>query len=88
MSEIEIPVVRAKFRVESKTELVSGKTLDGTILKQTEVKLSPVTAGSEENKTFWRWTPSGSITLGVLNQAAADQFVLGREYYIDFVTAP
>lgn len=82
-----MPTVRAKFKVDAKEEICNGKSADGTIAKQTNVKLSPVMSGSEENKTFWKWSPGGSIQLACVNQAAADQFELGREYYVDFTPA-
>jgi hypothetical protein len=52
------------------------------------VYLSPVYSGSEENKQFFQATPGGMINLNVVNEAAAEQFVQGQEYYIDFTPAP
>jgi hypothetical protein len=70
--------VRAKFRVQSITESEGGvKT----------AKLFPVTSGSAENAEFYKWTPGGSIDLGTLNPKAAEQFVPGREFYVDFTAA-
>jgi len=46
--------------------------------------MSPVTGGSEENKTFWQYTPSGSISFSCINTAAVEQFEVGKEYYVDF----
>lgn len=53
----------------------------------TRVTLSPVVDGSQENKEFYRWTPGGSISLDTINDAAAEQFVLGAAYYVDFTEA-
>lgn len=39
---------------------------------------------SSENGQFFRWTPSGIITMGVVNEDAAKQFVEGDEVYVDF----
>lgn len=69
--------VRAKFRVESKKQHTSGF----------EVMLYPVTSGSDENKKFYQYTPSGSMTIGTINEEAAARFIVGREYYIDFTPA-
>jgi hypothetical protein len=68
-------MVRAKFVVDkiSKTRYGYG-----------EIALSPVTGGSEENKQFWQYTPSGSISLNVTNNAALEKFEIGKEYYVDF----
>jgi len=50
------------------------------------VVLSPVYSDdpNHENKKFWNYTPSGSISLGVVNQDAWKHFELGKEYYIEF----
>jgi hypothetical protein len=69
--------VRAKFKVDS--------------VNQTEdyahVILRAVTSGSEENKTFWKYTPSGVIDMSITNPAAVAQFVEGQAYYVDFSIA-
>lgn len=69
--------VRAKFTVGEKAETVEGVA----------IKLSPVVSGSEENKAFYRWTPGGSILLSTVNKDAAAEFVVGKEYYVDFTIA-
>lgn len=74
-------MVRAKFIVQSKTE--NNGTPDNGFM----IELIPVVSGSEENKTFYQYTPCGKITLGVINPAAAQQFEVGKEYYIDFTKA-
>lgn len=69
--------VRAKFKVQANHE--EGDTATITLL--------PVYSGSEENKEFFRYTPGGLITLNVVNQAAAVQFKVGKEFYVDFTPA-
>lgn len=69
--------VRAKFKVDSITDYGQQK----------DIRMSPVHSGSEENKAFWKWTPSGSLVLGTINEEAAKQFVPGKEFYIDFTSA-
>lgn len=76
------PQVRAKFQVSSKEERLS---YGGA--KETVIKMRPVTQGSEENREFYQYTPSGNIDLGTVNQQAADYFEFGKEYYIDFTEA-
>jgi hypothetical protein len=44
-------------------------------------KFSAVTSGSDENKTFWKWTPSGGIELSSIRD---ELFEVGKEYYVDF----
>ena len=75
------PTVRAKFHVTSIEASLSGNT------EMKTVKLSPVCSGSEENKQFFKWTPSGRIELGVLNGDAAKAFNLGQEFFVDFTPA-
>lgn len=67
--------VRAKFKVQSVTETEGG-------LKT--ASLQPVSSGSPENAEFFKWTPSGSIQLGTINPAAAEQFKPGTSFYVDF----
>lgn len=53
-----------------------------------DVELQPVVAGSpEENKAFWKATPSGKLEMWVSNPDAADFFEVGEEYYLDFTKA-
>ncbi len=47
----------------------------------------PVYQGSEENKEFFKYTPGGTVTFNVLNAAAAANFEVGKEYYLDFTLA-
>ena len=69
--------VRAKFNCTSVTNTKDGAT----------VKMSPVINGSEENKEFYRYTPGGEISLSTINATAAQQFVPGKDYYVDFTAA-
>lgn len=68
---------RAKFSVQSKTESKDGY----------KVSLAAVTAGSEDNAAFFKYTPSGIIDMGLIQKETADQFVPGKEYYVDFTAA-
>jgi hypothetical protein len=67
-------MVRAKFYV---TEIV--QTVNGG-----RVKMMPVTSGGPENEQFFKWTPSGSLDMGTINEEALKQFSPGQECYIDF----
>lgn len=76
--------VRAKFKVDS---ILHSKYGDEGLKT---INLSPVYGGSvssHENAQFWKWTPIGKIELGTINEAAAEQFEIGKEYYIDFTKA-
>lgn len=69
---------RCKFRCSAVTKLP---------LDAFHVELEAVVSGSEENKSFFRWTPSGSLKFSSINASAAEQFVPGAEYYIDITPA-
>lgn len=71
--------VRAKFKVEKVTRHSGGAVT---------VELWAVTSGSEENKSFWKYTPSGKLEMNMnAGTTAADQFEPGQEYYLDFTLA-
>jgi hypothetical protein len=78
-------MVRAKFYVSTltKQKMYNGQDGIGVV-----VKLNPVISGSDENKDFYKLSPSGSIELGTVNESAAAQFEIGKEYYVDFTPAP
>ena len=69
--------VRAKFRVTEKTQTMAGCA----------VKAEPVVGGTPENEQFYKYTPSGEIKLSLVADATADQFVVGKDYYVDFSPA-
>ncbi|MBR9900420.1 MAG: hypothetical protein GYB19_10220 [Rhodospirillales bacterium] len=65
--------VRCKFKCDTKIETEHGY----------EVGFCPVTSGSAENESFFKWTPYGELKFGTLNKEASDQFEVGKEYYLD-----
>jgi hypothetical protein len=71
----EVKKVRAKFVCDEVATTVSGK----------KVSMSPVTSGSEENESFFKWTPFGKLEMGVVNPDV--EFIPGQEYFIDFTPA-
>lgn len=66
--------VIAKFKVYSVTDFGGPKA----------VKLMVVTSGSEENKQFWKYTPSGTIEMTIDNPPASDAFKPGQEVIVEF----
>ena len=87
--------VRAKFRITKIERMISsvpdpanlGKWKDGVVVS---IHAAPVYGNGDpnhENTKFWQSSPSGSIVLGTVNEAAAEQFVLGGEVYVDFTPA-
>lgn len=67
--------VMAKFKVANITEHEGG-------LKT--ATLHPVYGDSEENKKFFKATPSGQIQLGMMNEHASQQFTPGRVFFVQF----
>lgn len=66
---------RAKFLVQTRTESKDGY----------QVTLTAVTTGnSEENASFFKYTPSGTLTMGLVQPETAESFVPGKEFYLDF----
>lgn len=71
--------VRAKFVVVANDEVGDGEY---------RINLNAVTNGSPENEKFFKYTPTGQLTMGVVNTDAAKYFAQGKEYYVDFTEAP
>lgn len=73
-------IVRAKFEcvgIEDQPEFESKS-----------VSFSPVIDGSEENKSFSKYTPSGNLHLQIsYDTEASNAFEVGKEYYLDFSEA-
>jgi hypothetical protein len=65
-------MVKAKFKCDLKIEMTEGFYLE----------FSPVIEGSPENKEFFKYTPSGKLTMATINILAATQFETGKEYYL------
>lgn len=76
--------VRAKFKV---TELINRVSNYGTGKQDSAtVKLMPVMG--DENRTWSKWTPGGSIEMTITNPDAFKQFDVGQTYFVDFTPAP
>lgn len=68
------PTTRAMFRVVAKTEYTDGY----------EVKLQPVMGDTPEEKAFWKYTPSGELTMRLVKEETAERFKVGQVFYLDF----
>ncbi len=82
-------MTRAKFRVDeikATDENIYDTKLSRSVPKQVlTITLSAVYAGSPENTEFFASTPSGQITLAIVNPSAAEIFKAGKEVYVDFI---
>ena len=72
--------IRAKFKVRSNDLPRDTTNPDATAV----IHLDVVHGGSNENKKFFKFTPSGTIELGVVSQETAVQFAVGEQFYVDF----
>ena len=72
----------SKIYVYRKSPALLGSAEEGyTIALQTVYSDNP------ENAEFFKWTPFGQLRMGTVNLAAAAEFEVGKEYYIDFTKA-
>jgi hypothetical protein len=72
-------------KVRAKLVCTSNEPIEG---EQKKVKFQAVISGSEENKSFSRWTPSANLEMYISNETlAGDFFEQGKEYYLDFEAA-
>lgn len=70
--------VRAKFICNQITQYITNKN----------VRFIPVMTGSEENKSFAKYTPGGELNLTIdPSTSAYDTFEIGKSYYIDITLA-
>lgn len=79
--------VRAKFSCTSVTKTMGGKYNAEGKYEQGVLygyRFQAVTNNSDENKSFYASTPSGSIELQAVRD---DLFEIGKEYYLDFSLA-
>lgn len=73
------------------TSSVRAKMVCGSVEKtgsneneQYSIRLTPVTSGSKENETFYKYTPGGTVIMEVVSPEVAERFKVGEEYYLDF----
>lgn len=69
--------VKAKFRCTSKTQFPGNDV---------EVRFDAATAG-DDNKSWSKYTPAGTISMRITNPGAHEQFVPGEEYFLTFEPA-
>lgn len=69
-------MTRCKFKCDSITDHGAGNK---------SVSMTPVVSGSDENKAFWKYTPSGKFEINYANQNVF--FEAGKEYFVDISPA-
>lgn len=68
-------VSRCKFKCDSK------QIMNGGDARTVNYSFTPVTSDSPENKSFWKWTPTGKLEISCANPNV--DFEPGKEYYLD-----
>lgn len=71
-------MVRAKFKCRLVETVGAGEN------ESQQVYLDVVTSDSPENKEWSKYTPSGSVHLGITNKDSFGKFTTGKEYFADF----
>lgn len=84
--------MRAKFIVNGVQEHFSDEAK--TIKSGETLSMSPVckpegydATGLDDDNTFAKWSPSGSLTLYVANPNLWGKFKVGQKFYTDFTEA-
>lgn len=73
--------VRAKFNVQKVTHVSWNKEARIVELGAVYDQSTP------ENERYSKATPSGTITMQIDNPPAAEQFEIGKTFYVDFTEA-
>lgn len=76
--------MRAKMKVNSVIKTEYGEKLEFTAVPKST---SYPEDGSDEDNTYAKFSPSGTVTLQVANPALFGKFIPGEKYYIDFTKA-
>jgi hypothetical protein len=71
----------------TRLKMVCNTKTDAGFNGAVNLTFTPVYSGSEENKSFFAATPGGVFQFYTVNKIVADQFEMGREYYVDISPA-
>lgn len=78
-----MPTMRAKFEV-NKVERFA--TIDRVFLNAVAAKSYPAD-GSDEDNTYAKFSPSGTLELSIANPALLGVIEPGKKFYLDFTPA-
>jgi hypothetical protein len=76
--------VRAKFKCTSVSHAESGSKENPIAYSASFTPVFGTMGESEENKKFWKYTPSGKLELNTILEMP---FVVGKQYYLDISEA-
>jgi hypothetical protein len=86
--------MRAKFRVSTVSPTAVEVSPGVDMAPVQTITAYPVCAssypadGSDENNTYAKWSPSGSLSLSITNPALSNRIKEGDVFYVDFTPAP
>lgn len=80
-----MPAMRAKMRLNSVTNFGTTEVLEFNAVARSS---SYPADGSDEDNTYAKFSPSGSLNLTVANPALLGKFTPGQTYYLDFTEVP
>lgn len=72
--------VKAKFKCQS----ISGDENNKNIQMNAVIGYDEKGVRSDENESWSKYTPSGSLQINITNPDAFNQFEIGKEYYLTF----
>jgi hypothetical protein len=76
--------MRAKMQVNAVTRTIYGEKLEMAPVAKSGAYPED---GSDEDNTYAKFSPSGSLTLQVANPALFGKLNPGEKYYVDFTPA-
>lgn len=74
--------MRAKVRI---TGLTPGETSENLLFSFPAKDSAYPADGSDEDQSFAKFSPSGSLSLTIANPALLGKFAVGDTFYLDFV---
>lgn len=78
--------MRAKMQVQSVTGSETYESISMSAVTSSDKPYGP--NGENEDNTYARYTPSGTLSLSITNPALISKFKVGQKFYLDFTEAP
>ena len=79
-----MPAMRAKFKITKVEQYEGSERLEMTAVAKSG---SYPEDGSDEDNTYAKFSPSGSLMLTIANPALTGKFKPGQKFYLDFTEA-
>lgn len=79
-------MMRAKMQVQSVKGTETYESISMSAVTSSNKPYGP--NGENEDNTYARWTPSGTLALSITNPELIGKFKVGQKFYLDFTEAP